>query len=123
MTDVIFRRRSLPEWLLGKVAVPNQVTVTLCGQDGQVSGVPLAFLAADSSFVNSILSDSDDEEKQITLDGVEKNILFIYVSLLFTGSSWLQMDENRYLKSIHTKSLINEVLGREMTLSRNLTTC
>ena len=123
MTDVIFRRRSLPEWLLGKVAVPNQVTVTLCGQDGQVSGVPLAFLAADSNFVKTILSDSDSEEKQITLDGVEKDILFIYVSLLFTGFSWLQMDENRYLKSIHIKSLINEVLGREMTLSRNLIIC
>ena len=95
MTDVIFRRRSLPpEWLLGKVAVPNQVTVTLCGQDGQVSGVPLAFLVADSSFVKSILSDSDDEEKQITLDGVDKEILFGYVSLLCT--CWLQMDENRY---------------------------
>ena len=98
MTDVIFRRRSLPEWLLGKVAVPNQVTVTLCGQDGQVSGVPLAFLVADSRFVKSILSDSDDEEKQITLDGVEKEILFSYVTLLCTG--WLQMDENRYLQSI-----------------------
>ena len=95
MTDVIFRRRSLPpEWLLGKVAVPNPVTVTLCGQDGHVSGVPLAFLVADSRFVKSILSDSDDEEKQITLDGVEKEILFSYVSLLCTG--WLQMDENRY---------------------------
>ena len=92
---MIFRRRSLPpEWLLGKVAVPNQVTVTLCGQDGQVSGVPLAFLVADSSFVKSILSDSDDEEKQITFEGVEKEILFSYVKLLCTG--WLQMDENRY---------------------------
>ena len=122
MTNVIFQRSLPPEWLLGKVAVPNQVTVTLCGQDGQVSGVPLAFLAADSSFVKTILSDSESEEKQITLDGVEKDILFVYVSLLFTGFSWLQMDENRYLKSIHIKSLINAVLGREMTLSRNLTT-
>ena len=55
----------------------------------------MAFLAADSSFIKSILSDGDDEEKQITLIGVETDILSSYVSLLFNGL--LQLGDNRYL--------------------------
>ena len=98
MPDLLFLKRDQPqEWLLGNVSVPNPVTATLRGEDGQVSGVPVAFLAADSSFVKTILSDSDEEEKQITLDGVETDILFSYVSLLCTG--WLQMGDIRYSKS------------------------
>ena len=64
-----------------------------------MSGVPVAFLAvaADGSFIKSILSDGDEEEKQITLDGVETDIISSYVSLLCTG--WLQMGDIRYSKS------------------------
>ena len=52
MHNLLFLKQSQPpEWLSGNVSlsVPNQVTVTLHGEDGQVSGVPLSFLAADSS--------------------------------------------------------------------------
>ena len=88
MPDLLFLKRDQPqEWLLSNVTVPNPVTATLRGEDGQVSGVPVAFLAvaADGSFIKSMRSDGDEEAKQITLDGVETNVLFSYVSLLYTA--------------------------------------
>ena len=94
MPDVLFLRRSLPqEWLLGENKVPNPVTATLRGEDGQVSGVPEAFLAADSSLVKTILLDCEAEVKQITLIGVEVDTISSYVSLLCTD--WLRMGDSR----------------------------
>jgi len=93
MPDFLCLRRNLPqEWLLGNVTVPNPVTATLHGEDGQVPGVPVASLAADSSLMNAIL-DSDKEEKHIRLVGVEADVISSYVSLLCKGR--LQIDENR----------------------------
>ena len=94
MPDVLCLRRSQPqEWLLGENKVPNPVTATLRGEDGQVSGVPVAFLAADSSFVKTIFLDCDEKVKQITLIGVEVDTISSYVSLLCTG--WLRMGDSR----------------------------
>ena len=93
MPDFLCLRRNLPqEWLLGDVTVPNPVTATLYGEDGQVPGVPVASLAADSSLMNAILN-SDKGEKHISLVGVEADIISSYVSLLCKGR--LQIDENR----------------------------
>ena len=78
--------------MLGNMSVPNPVTATLHGEDGQVPGVPVASLAADSSLMNAIL-DSDKEEKRISLVGVEADVISSYVSLLCKGR--LQIDENR----------------------------
>ena len=83
-----------PEWLSGNViiSVPNPVTVTLHGEDGHVSGVPLSFLAADSSLVRAMLLTHNEGEKHITLMS-ESETISHYVSLLCTG--WLQLGENR----------------------------
>ena len=93
MPDFLCLRRNLPqEWLLGNLSVPNPVTATLHGEDGQVPGVPVASLAADSSLMNAIF-DSDKGEKHISLVGVEADIISSYVSLLCKGQ--LQLNENR----------------------------
>ena len=58
MHNLLFLKQSQPpEWLSGNVilGVPNPVTVTLHGEDGHVFGVPLSFLAADSSLDRAML--------------------------------------------------------------------
>ena len=95
MPDILFLKRSQPlEWLYGNRSVPFPVTVTLHlhGQDGQVSGVPLAFLVADSPLFRSMLLTHADAgfEKHITLES-DLETISCYVSLLCSG--WMQMDE------------------------------
>ena len=95
MHNLLFLKQSQPpEWLSGNVSlsVPNQVTVTLHGEDGQVSGVPLSFLAADSRLVRAMLLTHNEGEKHISLMA-ESEIISCYVSLLCTG--WLQLGEDR----------------------------
>ena len=75
------------------LSVPNPVTATLHGEDGQVPGVPVASLAADSSLMNAIF-DSDKGEKHISLVGVEADVISSYVSLLFKGRQ-LKLNQNR----------------------------
>ena len=95
MNNILTLKRDQP-WLSGSgnviLGVPNQVTVTLHGEDGQVSGVPLSFLAADSSLVRAILLTHNEGEKHITLMA-ESETISCYVSLLCTG--WLQLGEDR----------------------------
>ena len=85
-----------PEWLSGNdnviLGVPNPVTVTLHGEDGHVSGVPLSFLAADSRLVRAMLLTHNEGEKHISLMA-ESEIISCYVTLLCTG--WLQFGEDR----------------------------
>ena len=81
-----------PEWLSGNVIIPNPVTVTLHGEDGKVSGVPLSFLAADSRLVRAMLLTHNEGEKHITLMSECETISY-YVSLLCTGS--LHLGEDR----------------------------
>ena len=83
-----------PEWLSANVilGVPNPVTVTLHGEDGLVSGVPLSFLAADSRLVRAMLLTHNEGEKHISLMS-ECETISHYVSLLCTG--WLQLGEGR----------------------------
>ena len=93
MHNLLFLKQSQPpEWLSGNVTVPNPVTVTLHGEDGCVSGVPLSFLAADSSLVRAMLLTHNEGEKHITLMA-ESETISCYVSLLCTG--WLQLGEDR----------------------------
>ena len=95
MPDILFLQRSQPpEWLYGNRSVPYPVTVTLHGQDGKVSGVPLAFLVADSPLVRSMLLTHADAgiEKHITLES-DLDTISCYVSLLCSG--WMQLDEIR----------------------------
>ena len=96
MPNIINLKQDQPlEWLSGNVilGVPNPVTVTLHGEDGyKVSGVPLSFLAADSSLVRAMLLTHDEGEKHINLMA-EKETISCYVSLLCTG--WLPLGEDR----------------------------
>ena len=95
MHNLLFLKQSQPpEWLSGNVSlsVPNPVTVTLHGEDGLVSGVPLSFLAADSSLVRAMLLTHNEGEKHITLMSECETISY-YVTLLCTG--WLQFGEDR----------------------------
>ena len=95
MHNLLFLKQSQPpEWLSGNViiSVPNPVTVTLHGEDGKVSGVPLSFLAADSRLVRAMLLTHNEGEKHISLMA-ESEIISCYVSLLCTG--WLQLGEDR----------------------------
>ena len=93
MHNILTLKRNQPlEWLSGNVIHPNPVTVTLHGEDGHVSGVPLSFLAADSRLVRAMLLTHDEGEKHITLMS-ETKIISCYVSLLCTG--WLPLGEDR----------------------------
>ena len=94
MHNILTLKRNQPlEWLSGNVIHPNPVTVTLHGEDGgHVSGVPLSFLAADSSLVRAMLLTHDEGEKHITLM-FESETISCYVSLLCTG--WWQLGEDR----------------------------
>ena len=88
MHNLLFLKQSQPpEWLSGNVSlsVTNQFTVTLHGEDGLVSGVPLSFLAADSRLVRAMLLTHNEGEKHITLMS-ETETISCYVSLLCTGS-------------------------------------
>ena len=90
MPNILNLKQDQPlKWLSGNVIHPNPVTVTLHGEDGgHVSGVPLSFLAADSSLVRAMLLTHGDGEKHITLMS-ESETISCYVSLLCTG--WLQL--------------------------------
>ena len=95
MHNLLFLKQSQPpEWLSGNISlsVPNQVTVTLHGEDGLVSGVPLSFLAADSRLVRAMLLTHNEGEKHITLMAETETISY-YVTILCTG--WLQLGEDR----------------------------
>ena len=94
MHNILKLKRNQPlEWLSGNVIHPNPVTVTLHGEDGgHVSGVPLSFLAADSSLARVMLLTHDEGEKHITLMSESETISY-YVSLLCTGS--LKLGEDR----------------------------
>ena len=85
-----------PEWVSGDVSlkVPNPMTVTLHGEDGHVSAVPLSFLAADSRLVRAMLLTHNEGEKHITLMS-ESETISCYVSLLCTGTGRLQLGEDR----------------------------
>ena len=87
-----------PEWLSGNInAATKPLTVTLHGEDGRnVSGVPLAFLAADSILLKDILLTHGNEEKHVILVGVDVEIISFYVSLICTGS--LKLDDESYAK-------------------------
>ena len=96
MNNILTLKRDQP-WLSGSgnviLGVPNPVNVTLHGEDGgHVSGVPLTFLAADSSLVRAMLLTHNEGEKHITLMA-ESETISCYVSLLCTG--WLQLGEDR----------------------------
>ena len=86
MHNILNLKRNQPlEWLSGNVIHPNPVTLTLHGEDGgHVSGVPLSFLAADSSLVRAMLLTHNEGEKHITLMSETETISY-YVSLLCTG--------------------------------------
>ena len=94
---LLLKQSQPPEWLSGSsgsvsLSVPNSVTVTLHGEDGNVSGVPLSFLAADSRLVRAMLLTHNEGEKHITLMSECETISY-YVSLLCTGS--LHLGEDR----------------------------
>ena len=94
---LLLKQSQPPEWLSGSsgsvsLSVPNSVTVTLHGEDGNVSGVPLSFLAADSRLVRAMLLTHNEGEKHISLMA-ESEIISCYVSLLCTGR--LQLGEDR----------------------------
>ena len=94
--SLVFKQSQPPHWLSGDInEASNPVTVTLHGEDGfNVSGVPLTFLVADSKFVKDILlvHDEAEEDKQINLASTSTETIFIYVSLICTGSAQLHGD-------------------------------
>ena len=96
MPNILNLKQDQPlKWLSGNVilGVPNPVTVTLHGEDGyEVSGVPLSFLAADSSLVRAMLLTHNEGDKHITLMA-DKETISCYVTLLCTG--WLQLGQDR----------------------------
>ena len=93
MHNILNLKRTQPlEWLSGNVIHPNPVTVTLHGEDGHVSGVPLSFLAADSRLVRAMLLSHNEGEKHINLMA-EKETISCYALLLCTG--FVQLCEDR----------------------------
>ena len=93
MHNILNLKRNQPlEWLSGNVIHPNPVTVTLHGEDGHVSGVPLSFLAADSRLVRAMLLSHNEGEKHINLMA-EKETISCYALLLCTG--FVQLCEDR----------------------------
>ena len=93
MHNILTLKRNQPlEWLSGNVIHPNPVTVTLHGEDGHVSGVPLSFLAADSRLVRAMLLSHNEGEKHINLMA-EKETISCYALLLCTG--FVQLCEDR----------------------------
>ena len=86
-----------------------------------MSGVPLSFLAADSSLVRAMLltHNEGEGEKHITLMSETETVSY-YVSLLCTG--WLKLGDDRYIFNkevlLNFKSF-NEIAVKEKLLSRN----
>ena len=93
MRSISLKDSQPPDWLLGNIhEASNPVMVTLYGEDGQyVSGAPLTFIAADSSFVRAMLLEHDEGENHISLP-FKTEILAYYVSLVCTGSVRLADD-------------------------------
>ena len=96
MPSIPLKASQPPDWLSGKInEANNPVTVTLHGEDGRnVSGVPLTFIAADSSLVRAMLLEHDEGEgvRHISVP-FETEILSYYVLLVCTG--WVQLDDDR----------------------------
>ena len=122
MTILLLLKQSQPpEWLSGKInAATKPLTVTLHGEDGRnVSGVPLAFLAADSGLLKNILLTHVDEEKHVILVGVDVEIISFYVSLVCTGS--LVLDDESYAKKDEIlKKLVDLLLLLQSTIKLDL---
>ena len=96
MPSITLKATQPPDWLSGKInEASNPVTITLYGEDGHnVSGVPLTFIAADSSLVRAMLLEHDKGEgERHILVPVETGILGYYVSLVCEGS--VQLDDDR----------------------------
>ena len=83
----LLKRNTRPDWLYDSLAGQPE-TVVLQGREGQVTGIPLAYLAADSEVIHQLVSSSrhNDGQKRIFLPDVEGETLFVYVHLLLYGS-------------------------------------
>ena len=94
MPSIPLKATQPPDWLSGKInEANNPVTVTLHGEDGRnVSGVPLTFIAADSSLVRAMLIEHDEGDRHISVP-FEAEILSYYASLVCTGM--VQLDDDR----------------------------